>query len=334
MPDVLVVGGTFREVIGRPNDQEPEIRLAGSALTAAIAASRFGVSVAIASFFGSEDAASAYTLLEHGSVDDCLVVLDGASGTFAYAGDADADDPRPLYRPAETCPTALPTLPDARVLLVFGVPDFDPVSDPAVRAVAATASTLIWDRQGWLSRTRNAEAATALQTPDRVVLANAGEAIDEGVLDTRTGEVRLPSGYQRGVVKDGARGRSSWNQQLSNLLFPPIRRDRCRPSGAVISLEVSWQLASPQATTLWKRCIRQPPRLRSFSPAATSSPRWTFGSSHKECLRRTGVKSIGDGHSLVSRRGRGHPSRLRTCGLPSVRRHPEREPAPRACSAP
>lgn len=206
MREVLVVGGIFREIIRRPGDEEPEIRLAGSALTAAVAASRLGASVSIASFVGSEDAEAAHSLLEHASVNTHLVVLDGASGTFAYAGDADADNPQPLYRPAETCPTLLPTLPEARVLLAFGVPDFDPVQDPEVRASAATAHTLIWDRQGWLSRTRDARAATALEAADRVLLVNAAETVDEGVLDDVTGEVRLPSGFGRAVVKDGPRG--------------------------------------------------------------------------------------------------------------------------------
>jgi sugar/nucleoside kinase (ribokinase family) len=139
MPDVLVVGGIFREIIGRPGDEQPDIRLAGSGLTAAVAASRFRVSVSLASFVGSEDVEAAHALLEHASVDACLVSLDGASGTFAYAGDADADNPQPLYRPAETCPTLLPDLPEARVILVFGVPDFDPVRDPAVIAAARNA---------------------------------------------------------------------------------------------------------------------------------------------------------------------------------------------------
>ncbi len=206
MRNVLVVGGIFREIIRRPGDEDPEIRLAGSALTAAVAASRFGASVSVASFVGSEDTEAAHSLLEHASVDTHLVALDGASGTFAYAGDADADNPQPLYRPAETCPTALPTLPKARVLLAFGVPDFDPVQDPEVQASATTARTLIWDRQGWLSRTRDARAATALGVADRVLLVNAGEAVDEGVLDQDTGEVRLPGGFNRAVVKDGPRG--------------------------------------------------------------------------------------------------------------------------------
>jgi ribokinase len=247
MPDVVVVGGIFREVIGRQDDHEPEIRLAGSALTAAVAASRVGASVAIGSFVGSEDAESAHALLEHASVETCLVTLDGASGTFAYGGDADADDPHPLYRPAETCPTALPLLPDARILLVFGVPDFDPVRDPAVHAVAATASTLIWDRQGWLSRTRDARAATALESPDRVLLVNAGEAIDESVLDPRTGEVQLPTGYDRGVVKDGARGAlvvESASERRQLVPAYPVRASSTVGSGDVFGGVVAARLAA------------------------------------------------------------------------------------------
>jgi ribokinase len=247
VPDVLVVGGIFREVIGGRNDEEPEVRLAGSALTAAVAASRFGVSVAIASFVGSDDSASAHALLEHGSVETRLVTLDGASGTFAYAVGGDADNPHPLYRPAETSPTALPPLPGARILLVFGVPDFDPIRDRAVRAVATTASTLIWDRQGWLSRTRDARAATALETPDRVLLVNAGEAIDEGVLDPRSGEVQLPGGYDRGVVKDGARGAlvvESAGEQRHLIPAYPVRTSSTVGSGDVFGGVVAARLAA------------------------------------------------------------------------------------------
>jgi len=202
--DVLVVGGIFREVLGR-RDGNPEIRLAGSALTAAVAASRLGVSVALASFVGSEDVDSVNALLEHASVDGLLVVLDGASGTFAYE-DAAAVQPRPLYRPAETCPTELPPLPEARVVLVFGVPDFDPVRDQAVSRAVGRSTIFLWDRQGWLSRTRDAKAAGALEAASRVLLINSGEAIDEGILDPLTGEICLPGGYARAVIKDGTHG--------------------------------------------------------------------------------------------------------------------------------
>lgn len=76
---------------------------------------------------------------------------------------------------------------------------------------ATTASTLIWDRQGWLSRTRDARAATALEAPRRILLANAGEAIDEGILDPRTGEVRLPRATTGLSSRTACAGRSLWN---------------------------------------------------------------------------------------------------------------------------
>jgi sugar/nucleoside kinase (ribokinase family) len=250
MRDVLVVGGIFREIIRGPGEGAPDIRLAGSALTAAVAASRFHASVSLASFVGSEDAEAARALLEHASVDACLVTMAGASGTFAYAGDADADNPQPLYRPAETCPTSLPDLPKARVLLVFGLPDFDPVRDPAVRAAAATADTLIWDRQGWLSRTRDAHAATHLETADRVLLANAGEAIDEGVLDPHSGEVHLPTGFDRAVLKDGARGalvvEGAGERRQSLIPAYPARVSSTVGSGDIFAGVVAAQLAAAQ----------------------------------------------------------------------------------------
>lgn len=247
MRDVLVVGGIFREIIRQPGDKEPDIRLAGSGLTAAIAASRFRASVSLASFVGSEDVDAAQALLDHASVDTCLVTLDGASGTFAYAGDADADSPQPLYRPAETSPTSLPDLPEARVLLVFGLPDFDPVRDPSVAVAAAAARTLIWDRQGWLSRTRDARAATSLAATERVLLANAGEAIDEGVLDPGTGDVHLPPGFNRGVLKDGARGAlvvECEGERKSLIPAYPVRASSTVGSGDVFAGVVAALLAS------------------------------------------------------------------------------------------
>ena len=53
LADVLVVGGIFREIHRTPLDRE--LRYAGSGLTAALAASRLGVSVAIAGYVGDED---------------------------------------------------------------------------------------------------------------------------------------------------------------------------------------------------------------------------------------------------------------------------------------
>jgi len=203
--DLIVVGGIFREVIERKT-AVPEVRLGGSALTAAIAAARMGVSVAVSSFVGVEDEEAARGLLVHAGVQPELVIAPGASGTFVYPAGGDDEQPRPLYRPAETSPVSLPELPSARTLLLFGMPDFDPPRDASAAEVARSAEVLLWDRQGWLSRTRDASAAAKLQARRRILLTNADEAVDEAILDPETGTITVPSGYGAGVFKDGRRG--------------------------------------------------------------------------------------------------------------------------------
>ena len=51
--DVLVVGGIFREVFDA--DTKPSMRYGGSGLTASVAAARFGVETALASYVGTDD---------------------------------------------------------------------------------------------------------------------------------------------------------------------------------------------------------------------------------------------------------------------------------------
>lgn len=203
--DLLVVGGTFREVI-EEDASAPDIRIGGSALTAAIAAARMGASVAVSSFVGAEDEEAAHSLLVHAGVQPELFVLPGASGTFVYPAGSDDTSPRPLYRPAETSPFRLRQLPPAKTLLLFGMPDFDPPRDPAVADAAREAKVVLWDRQGWLSRTRDSSAVADLETAQRLLLTNADEAIDEGIIDRQSGAIAVPLGYAAAIVKDGRRG--------------------------------------------------------------------------------------------------------------------------------
>lgn len=203
--DLLVIGATFREVLERGSG-ETDVRLGGSGLTAAIAAARMGAVVGLASFVGAEDEEVARSLLAHADVRAELVVGVGASGTFVYPEGASDDQPRPLFRPAEASPGALPELPLARALLLFGMPDFDTPSDPAVSVTAERADLVVWDRQGWLSRTRDAKAAAGLGARRRILLTNADEAIDEGILNPVDGVIAVPRGYGVAVVKDGRRG--------------------------------------------------------------------------------------------------------------------------------
>jgi ribokinase len=96
-----------------------------------------------------------------------------------------------------------------------------------------------------LTDTRRRRAAT-LETPDRVLLLNAEEAIGEGVLDPETGEARLPHGYDRGVIKDGARGALVIESGAGPSLIAtyPVRRSSNVGSGDLFAGVVAARLAT------------------------------------------------------------------------------------------
>ena len=205
MIDVVVIGGVFREVLDA-DTASPQPRLGGSGLTAALVSSRLGARTALVSYVGAEDADAASVLLGGAGVDgSCLATLPGVSGTFLFpAGDA---RPWPMYRPAEATPSAVPGLPDALVYLLFGIPDFDPV-DAGWLGQVAQGSTLIWDRQGWLSRTRDSRRVAKLSSRRKVYLANEDEALSEFGVATVDHLARTlpPAGFLSAVVKRGSEG--------------------------------------------------------------------------------------------------------------------------------
>lgn len=252
--DVLVVGGTFREVIEQPI-APPDVRLGGSAVIAAVAAARMGVSVAVSTFVGAEDEDAVRTLLSHAGVEADIVLLPGASGTFVYPVGSVDTNPRPLYRPAEASPGSLPPLRPAAALLIFGMPDFDPPRDLAVIAAARRARTVVWDRQGWLSRTRDASPISDLQVPHCVLISNVDEAIDEGVVDQDTGKVKLPPGFDAAILKDGKRG-AMINQADRRIAIPAYPVDVPNNVGSgdifagVVVAEVSRGATLEQAASL------------------------------------------------------------------------------------
>ena len=200
--EVLVVGGVFREVLDA--DTAPRLRYGGSGLTSAIAAARIGANVALAAAVGAEDFdAVAARLEESGVTTSSLVVTEGASGTFLFPSLADAAHPWPLYRPAEAAPQAAPTVPTADVILCFGVPDLDPLADGWLEG--ARPSTLLWDRQGWLSRARDASGALAVAAGRHVYVANLAEAADD--IGYNGGRVTgPPAGFAAALIKDGPKG--------------------------------------------------------------------------------------------------------------------------------
>lgn len=200
--DVVVVGGIFREVLDA--DTAPRLRYGGSGLTAAIAAARLGTNVTLAAAVGAEDAdAITATLEEAGVATSSLVVTEGASGTFLFPSLQDAARPWPLYRPAESATPTAPAVPQADVILCFGVPDFDPLAEGWL--AGATPHTLVWDRQGWLSRARDASAALAVAAGRHVYVANRAEAADE-IGDSGVVLTGPPAGFAAAIIKDGRNG--------------------------------------------------------------------------------------------------------------------------------
>jgi sugar/nucleoside kinase (ribokinase family) len=134
-----------------------------------------------------------------------VVVVPGASGTFVFP--TDGAKPWPMYRPAEAFPGHAPVVLDARVYALFGMPDCDPVALGWLEHIPEHA-TLVWDRQGWISRARNAQAPGRLSPHRKIYLANRDEAIAE--FSTEVGndlwDKLPPPNYQAAVIKRGKDG--------------------------------------------------------------------------------------------------------------------------------
>lgn len=204
--NLLVIGGVFREVLN--GDTNPKLRFGGSGLTASIAAARFGATVALASYVGVEDEEIVRSELQIAGVDDSAVLsVPGASGTFVFPTQQDSNHPWPMYRPAESLPGEVPKVPRADIVLAFGIPDCDPVRMGWLGEEGSFA-TLIWDRQGWLSRTRGPEAILGVAAARRVYLASEMEALEDAGVSSLCDAVLVqpPRGFSVSIVKRGDAG--------------------------------------------------------------------------------------------------------------------------------
>ena len=204
--DLLVIGGIFREVLDA--DTEPRRRYGGSGLTSSVAASRFGARVALASYVGTDDERAVRAELEIAGVDQrAVVAVDGACGTFVYPTCQDLRWLGPMYRPAETLPTEVPEIPLAQTVVVFGIPDCDPIAMGWLDGLVG-GTTVIWDRQGWLSRARDVSQILRLNAFRSIYVANEGEAVEDagsGSLE-QTLDNQPPRGFDVAVIKRGETG--------------------------------------------------------------------------------------------------------------------------------
>ena len=204
--NVLVVGGIFREVLDA--DTSPRLRYGGSGLTASVAAARFGARVALASYVGAEDEEAVRAELQLAGVDDRAVLsVPGASGIFAFPTHEDQKRAWPMYRPAESLPHEVPQVPRADIVVAFGIPDCDPVRLGWLEA-AGNYATVVWDRQGWLSRARDARAILQIEARRRIYVANELEMIQDARVDSLCEALsdQPPYGFDVAVVKRGDAG--------------------------------------------------------------------------------------------------------------------------------
>lgn len=204
--DVLVIGGVFREVLDA--DTAPKPRYGGSGLTAAVAAARFGARVALGSYVGSEDEEAVRTELAAAHVDDrAVVTVGGSCGTFLFPTNEDDARPWPMYRPAEQIPSHVPELPQAGIVLAFGIPDCDLV-EMGWLGTGDGDATIVWDRQGWLSRARDSRVIVGLHARTRIYLANESETIEDAGAGSFAEALKAqpPRGFDTAFVKRGEAG--------------------------------------------------------------------------------------------------------------------------------
>jgi sugar/nucleoside kinase (ribokinase family) len=208
MPEVLVVGPIVVEQVAT-GDGGWRRQLGGSGLTAALASGAHGAETALAGWVGADDAEEALALLQRAGVDSAaLAVVPGASATFVVHDPSDGAAPAPQYRPSETSPQTLPrpSVRWANVTLVFGSPDVDPIARGWLDS--SDNETVIWDRQGWLSRARDSQLVALLPARRRIWLGNLDEARAEAGVDTAAAALDAlpPTHFDLAIVKCGPWG--------------------------------------------------------------------------------------------------------------------------------
>jgi nucleoside 2-deoxyribosyltransferase len=138
---------------------------------------------------------------------DALISVPGQSGIFEISDPRGKTKPRPTFRPTESTPdSSAISLPSARVVLAFGFPDFDPI--PWVLSGLSSDTVLLWDHQGWLSRTVDVGALTTSLATRKVYLANLNEMRrDVGASSYAEAlDIQPPYGFDLAVIKCGRWG--------------------------------------------------------------------------------------------------------------------------------
>lgn len=206
MIDVLVVGGIYREQLVRPHRRT---RLGGSGLYAAVAAASLGASTALVAAIGCDDADKLESILQQAGVDSTAVdITTGSSATFVIEDEGEVQAPDVQFEDADSPPVLIRDPPRAGIVLVFGMPDLDPFASGLIARWVDPQSTLIWDRQGSLSQTKDAVPACGVAARSRIYLANVGEAAHEvgGATPSELLENHPIPGFDYALLKNGRWG--------------------------------------------------------------------------------------------------------------------------------
>jgi ribokinase len=211
--DVLVVGGIYREQFLH---RHPRSRVGGSGLVAAVAAASLGASTALAAAVGADDAEESGAILRKAGVDASAVeIMAGPSAGFVIGDEGEVQAPSVQFKDADSVPVLTHDPPRARIVLVFGMPDLDPFASGLVARWVDPQSTLIFDRQGWLSKTKDAAAACGVVARSRIYLANVGEAAQEvgGATPQQLLQHHPLPGFEYALLKNGRWGTTLLSSQ-------------------------------------------------------------------------------------------------------------------------
>ena len=146
-----------------------------------------------------------------------------------------------MYRPAEAVPVEVPEISDSKIVVAFGIPDFDPLFERWLSAVSRQA-TIIGERQGWLSRARDAREILRLDVLRRIYLVNEYEAIDDPQASSFEEAVAVQPfrGFDVAVVKRGVSGvvvveEMHGEVRLTSILTVPVDTNSTVGSGDVFA---------------------------------------------------------------------------------------------------
>ena len=128
-----------------------------------------------------------------------------------------------MYRPAESVPVEIPEIPVVTMVLAFGIPDFDPLMEGWLTRLDRRV-TIIWDKQGWLSRTRDAEEILRREALRRIYLANEDEAVEDAQASSfdEAMTVQPASGFDVAVIKRREKGVVVIEESLGEVSCTPV----------------------------------------------------------------------------------------------------------------